>query len=197
MIGDWREPTTGAIGLHRSPADHSEANNPLITTVGVKLGLIAHDDGLAVIRQYMDPGGAIRRYPGVGEWCSYDDHVAAFAVFPELRPLIGGYMKKNWYRMPDGNWIGHCVLLVALVSFSPLAVGPLLANLFEKKSETSGKQLIWLSLPVLSESFFMLPFVWLWKRVQSWRYPDGPRGIVFEWYTDPDHPFHDAAPTKF
>lgn len=196
-ISDWQEPKTWAVGLHRNPPDHSADNSLLITAVAVRLKLLKPLAGHMVVSQYEGPPGAFHRYPGVPEWCSWDDHVAVYSVFPEYRQRIQCYMIVHNYRMPDGNSLLHCIFLVGLVTFRPLAALALLWNLFEAKAETSGKQLIWLALPALSETFYLRPFLWLWKTVQNWRYSDGPKGMIAIWYQDPDHPFHAAAPTKF
>lgn len=207
---EWREPKTRAFSIYKNPGDKSTDNPIVFSVVAEQLGLITRGELELIITQYEHPTypGILLRYPGVDDYMAHDDHLAACVGSEEFAVRCFKAMKFNGWRTPDGNVIGRIPLFPLTVKAASgeglslwdkfVATGVMVANLFEKKSETSGKQLLWLSQRILrDEGEYLREVTAEWRKAMESKYPGGLRELMAVYYTDPNHPFRAAARKDF
>lgn len=207
MINDWREPATRAVSIWKNPGDFSTDNGPLFTVVAQKLGLIESWDCDEVVSMYEPALGVLLRHPSSSDYSSWDDHLA-YAVSQEYNAIVVLiFMLDNNWTLPNGDWLGRIPIFVPAVRAAAggrlgwidqiRAAGTYLVNCFEKREETSGKQLLWLSSRVLERHWLPRIAITLWRSRMMALYPNGLKDLFAIYYRDPEHPFHAAAGDGF
>lgn len=71
-----------------------------------------------------------------------------------------------------------------------------LASSLTSHSETTGKLLSWLQIPVMQKHLFPRLTIKLWKRIMKYRYPGGMKDIMTI-YFGPEHPFSLTSRSDF
>lgn len=207
---DWREPKTRAFSLYPEPGDFSTDNGVLFTVVAHKLGLITNGECELIIATYEDPRvpGILLRHPSApGNYCSWDDHLAACVASPVFAERCLKAFRFSGWRLPDGNFVGRIPILPTVVRAGTLAdlsawnqliaAGVYLANSFEAREETSGKQLLWLAQSVLRGYPALDKVRTFWRARLLAKYPHGLREMLGIYYTNAEHPFLAAAGKSF
>lgn len=170
------------------------------------LGLITQDDFLYVFNQYLDPNGFLLRYPGTGQYMSYDDNVGAASVSSIAAVTLSRALLTSDGSMPDGNWIGRFPLLEptlragACYILGPENEGKAIAAyaenaIFDPSTETSGKILLWLAAHVLCISTNVKLAIAGWAGRMQLEYPGGLEQMLAIYYPA-GHPFLAAAQGK-
>ena len=204
-LADYQESITGAVSLYPNTTNHSTDNGVLFTCVAYQLGLLDLATLESICFKYFylpssSDENCILRYPSNPNFMSWDDHLALYSSSPRAKDLIHRYMLRHFFFLPDGNWLGRFVGLTGLVIplLSLLAAIGYIVNLFSATSNTSGRQLLWLSGRWFWNHWLpMRPILWFWRWMMLKRYPNGLKDLFAIYYTDPNHPFHSAAPSNF
>jgi hypothetical protein len=199
-----REPKTRAFSCVLNHGDRSCDNGVLFTMEAVALKLIGVVEAELIALQYEIEPGLIGRYPGSNDCCSWDDHTGAAAVSVAMAKRILTYMNKNNWTLPNGDYLGRFPLFAPTVMIGAgetlsvwdqiKAAAAYLYNCFEKKSETSGKIILWLASKKFGDGTYKITTfaVAIWTIVMTWKYPGGMKDVMAIYFPE-GHPFREAA----
>lgn len=200
----------GAMTLVKDPPKDSCDNLLLFTaTMTViahlkgEIGAAEWDDFDRLVLSHEIQGGSYRRHLGESFPSSWDDHfgvacASAICGFKHLAEDVLTYGTMNDWTW-SGNWLGRIPAFEPTVKAAvgiPLSIGSeiqmagvFLANCFEKKSETSGKCLLFLAWLVHRKNagpILTLAMV-IWRARIELTY--GGMGGVYAIYFGMTHPF--------
>lgn len=226
-IKEYREPTYGLVSNVKNPGDRSCDNGLLFSATYIVLLDRAPEQYaelvwfIDIIRKCSIENGVYARYPGEKTPTTHDDLTGIVSIGRGTLASLGLYFYLNmhdWFYPAEGSQVSDASrygnLLARIVDF-PATVRAaatvklttlskvgfclgLLWNCFEKKSETSGKCLIYLKARTVEKSGSRICnlTVWIWRRVQAVRYTGGMRD-VYAIYFGPEHPFAVYGPRDF
>lgn len=218
-IEPYREKETRAVALWQNPTRRT-ADNLILFSVTYMV-LLGKDAPISerfwcydFIKSCELKPGLLGRYPGDNDVNSWDCHWAAalfakYFKFPELANLLfQRAVKEDWHF--GNNWLGRIIAFPAVLRmcapgtrmgpFSRLAIIlPLIANMFEKRQETSGKCLLYMMQKVLYGQDAWIDAAinfWRWRMTSLYGTPKELYRIFFG-HHDPNHPFIRYAPDTF
>ena len=208
---EYQEPNSvgsighGGMGLVPNPPVNSNHNTLLFSSVkAMLLEIFGHYSDyewlLTVVFDREIELGLYSRLIGTTDLVAHDDLIGIASVDREFAEDIWDYGEiHNWtwgdrklWRMPifiPAIKLGMGAKLNILNHL--MLAGCYIANIFENKKETSGKQLLWL----VSQNTNAW-YVKLWRMVMNRKYPDGVKGM-FTIYYGLEHPFTRYTNFKF
>ena len=208
---EWREPITKAFSVQYQPEDYSCDNAVLFTAHAHRLGIISLEECEDILNRYQVSPGLFIRHP-MKKWdlMHWDDHVGAAAISPKFAVPILDYAENHGWMFGENNLSrfpifapilraggGRTLSLIDQLSASL----SYLANIFEAKSETSGKLILWLCSETFRGKGRVLAIsIDIWKYAMARKYVSGPREMFQIYFPDKDghrHPFVNAAPVRF
>jgi hypothetical protein len=176
-----------------------------------ELGLIDMSDAMSVVKQYEVPRipGVFLRYPGATEYMNHDDLTAAAVLNERYASSILAFANASDWEWPQAGNLSRILDFVPTILASAGISIPIweqfacliawVANCFERKEETSGKQLIWLKVRACYGKGFVSDLaiaIWRWRMNRI--YPGGLQEMLGIYYK-PDresgetHPIVNAA----
>lgn len=213
-IKDYQEEGTGIVSLYKHPAPRSVDNGLLFSSLYmVFLGQTATLEdknwfnNLCTSCEILP--GLLARYPGGIVPTTHDDvtgvvvanRLMAGRVYRYLKAHLGLYGDGGNFieRIPD-FWptLLSCTGHILTWGDQLLFILGAIANCFEKKSATSGKNLLYLKcLAVEGCARTTDAAIALWRGVQQLRYPLGMQDVLRIYIKDQDHPLIKYAPRHF
>lgn len=199
---NWREPATEAFSCVANPSDRSCDNGVLFTAEALALGIITRDDFESVLTHYRDLDGWLLRYPGVIDYCSYDDYIGAAAMSQSFaRDALTLFRRTEW-ETPARDWLARFPLLIPTIRAGAGETLPLhlqawaaiayVSTMLEPRTETSGKLLCFMAAFALEgKGAFIGAVIRAWRRWIDKQYSG--IGGVLSIYFPPGHPFIDRV----
>lgn len=210
ILDRWHHEDTGAVSCEIDPVGRSADNLCLFTCEAYALGLVTKEECEKVLLAFEDEPGILARYPGHKDWCSWDDHTAASAVSQLLASRMYDYMTTHKWSTPADKLLWRFPIFIPTVIagsgrylmpwWQVLIALAYIANMFEPKTETSGKIILWLAQKNLQRFYLLRLVTFVWRKVLQSKHPGGIKEVM-QIYFPPKkgipHPFGEVAPTHF